>query len=65
MTQARGWGIPKYVTAQTEGPEHAKIFAIEAHVGGKCLGSGSGPSKHVAQQAAAQAALEKLETLDD
>lgn len=60
LTQARGWGIPKYVTAQADGPEHARVFAIEAHVGGKCLGTGSGPSKHFAQQLAAQAALDKI-----
>jgi ribonuclease-3 len=65
LTQSRGWGIPKYVTAQADGPEHARVFAIEVHVGGKCLGIGSGPSKHVAQQAAAQVALEQLAMLED
>jgi ribonuclease-3 len=64
LTQAQGWGIPKYVTAQAEGPDHAKIFEIEVHVGGKCLGTGSGTSKHIAQQLAAQSALENLEMLD-
>lgn len=63
-TQAQGWGIPRYVTAQAEGPDHAKVFEIEVHVGGKCLGKGSGPSKHVAQQLAAQNALLNIETLD-
>lgn len=61
-TQAQGLGIPKYVTAQADGPDHAKIFVVEVHVGGKCLGRGDGPSKHVAQEFAAQNALDTLET---
>lgn len=60
-TQSQGLGIPKYVTATAEGPDHAKIFEIEAHIGGKCLGKGNGPSKHIAQSAAAQAALDEIE----
>ena len=64
FTQAQGLGIPRYVTAQADGPEHAKIFEIEAHVGGQCLGKGIGPSKHIAQQLAAQDALKNIEMLD-
>ncbi len=64
FTQSLGWGIPRYVTAQADGPEHAKIFEIEVHINGKCMGSGSGPSKHIAQQAAAQHALKNAEMLD-
>lgn len=64
FTQSRGWGIPKYVTAQAEGPDHARIFEIEVYVRGECLGKGSGPSKHTAQLAAAQHALENIAMLD-
>jgi ribonuclease-3 len=64
LTQSRGWGIPKYITAQADGPDHAKIFEIEVYVGGNCMGKGSGPSKHVAQLAAAQHALENISILD-
>ncbi|MCX6068609.1 MAG: ribonuclease III [Chloroflexi bacterium] len=64
FTQAQGWGIPKYVTSQAEGPEHARIFEIEVHVSGKCFGKGSGTSKHLAQQVAAKNALENIEMLD-
>ena len=64
LTQSRGWGIPKYVTAQAEGPDHAKIFEVEVHVHGKCLGKGYGPSKQTAQQVAAQQALENVDMLD-
>jgi ribonuclease-3 len=64
LTQARGWGIPKYVTAQAEGPDHAKIFEIEAIIQDKSFGRGSGTSKQVAQQIAAQQALDAIELLD-
>ncbi len=64
-TQSRGKGIPQYHTATADGPDHAKIFQIEVHVAGKCLGVGTGPSKHIAQQAAAQAALDAIANLGD
>ena len=63
-TQSRGWGIPRYITVQAEGPEHARMFEIEVYVSGKCLGKGSGPSKHSAQLVAAQHALENIAMLD-
>jgi ribonuclease-3 len=64
LTQARGWGIPKYVTSQAEGPDHAKVFEVEVHVQGKCLGKGNGSSKQTAQQVAAQQALENVAMMD-
>jgi ribonuclease-3 len=64
FTQSRGWGIPKYVTALAEGPDHAKIFEMDVFINGKCMGKGSGPSKHTAQLAAAQNALENIAMLD-
>jgi len=64
FTQSKGWGIPKYIMAQAEGPDHARVFEIEVHVEGNCLGTGSGPSKHIAQQAAAQQALKNIEMMD-
>jgi ribonuclease III len=60
-TQSQGLGIPRYVTALAEGPDHAKTFDVEVHVSSKCLGKGSGPSKHVAQECAAQNALDAIE----
>ena len=41
------------------GPDHDKVFTLGAFVGGKLMGTGSGPSKQVAQQQAARAALQK------
>jgi ribonuclease-3 len=64
LTQSNGGGIPKYVTTQAEGPDHAKIFVIEVYVKGECMGKGSGPSKHTAQLDAAQHALENIAMLD-
>lgn len=64
FTQSMGWGIPKYVTVQAEGPDHARIFEIEVYVNGKCLGQGNGPSKHTAQLIAAQHALENIALQD-
>jgi ribonuclease-3 len=64
-TQSHGKGIPQYLTATAEGPDHAKVFQIEVHIMGKCLGVGTGPSKHAAQQAAAQAALDAIANAGD
>jgi ribonuclease-3 len=60
-TQAQGLGIPRYITTTADGPEHAKVFEMEVHIGGKCFGKGSGASKHVAQSAAAQSTLDQIE----
>jgi ribonuclease-3 len=59
-TQSQAMGIPRYVTAQSDGPDHAKMFAVEVHIGGKCIGKGYGASKHAAQEAAAQNAFDTL-----
>jgi len=54
MSQRDGFGIPRYVTTEAEGPDHAKRFTVKIYVGGTELGEGAGPSKKAAQQAAAQ-----------
>jgi ribonuclease-3 len=51
---------PTYRTVKEEGPDHAKLFTIEAVIGEKAYGSGTGYSKQNAAQAAAEAALEVL-----
>jgi len=58
--QANKLGTPKYVTVSASGPDHARIFTVEVQIDGKVYGSGEGPSKQVAAQAAAHAALESL-----
>ena len=63
-TQSRGWGIPRYATTKTDGPDHARVFIIEVYINSKPIGKGSGPSKHAAQLTAAQHALENIAMLD-
>jgi ribonuclease-3 len=48
---------PVYRVLEEVGPDHDKIFTLGAFVGDKLMGKGSGPSKQVAQQIAARAAL--------
>ena len=50
---------PQYRVIEEEGPDHDKIFTLGVYVGNKLMGKGSGPSKQVAQQQAAQAALDE------
>ena len=49
---------PQYRVIEELGPDHDKIFTLGVYVGDKLMGTGSGPSKQVAQQQAAQAALD-------
>ncbi len=54
----RRWQItPRYVTVEIHGPDHARDFRIEVRVGDRTFGSGRGPSKALAAQAAARQAL--------
>ena len=41
-----------------DGPDHAKVFEVEVRLKDQAYGKGSGPSKQIAAQAAAQNALE-------
>ena len=43
------------------GPDHAKTFSMEVCLNGQPIGSGEGRSKKEAEQAAAKAAVAKLE----
>jgi ribonuclease-3 len=59
---------PVYVLVKEEGPEHCKIFTVEAHIGqnhGKpeYVGTGEGPTKKKAEQDAARQAYEYLGSL--
>ena len=44
-----------------EGPDHRKVFTMQAVLDGEVLGEGTGGSKQSAGQAAAKAALARLE----
>jgi ribonuclease-3 len=54
---------PTYHVTRSEGPDHARMFWVEARAEGRVLGSGSGKSKQEAEQAAALAALTTLEKI--
>lgn len=52
---------PTYRTLQEQGPDHAKEFTVAALIGRETYGVGVGQSKQAAAQAAARAALARLE----
>ncbi len=60
FVQANGSNAPKYRVIDEHGPDHAKEFIIEVSVEGNTLGRGTGKSKSVAEQDAAEHALETL-----
>ncbi len=58
--QAERNQTPQYRTVAAEGPDHERRFTIEVWAGDERLGTGEGPSKQAAAQAAARAALDLL-----
>lgn len=50
---------PVYRVVKSEGPDHDKMFWVEAMMGEEVLGEGQGKSKQEAEQSAAVNALEK------
>jgi ribonuclease-3 len=59
-TQAMGLPIPRYSTIGTSGPEHAKVFTVEARVGDRLASRATGTSKKAASQLAAERLLQQL-----
>lgn len=53
---------PTYHADMEEGPDHAKIFTVSVRFGDVVLGRGSGSSKKTAEQCAAEAALESIDS---
>jgi ribonuclease-3 len=51
---------PEYRLIQESGPGHKRVFQVSVGWRGKSYGNGSGPSKKIASQEAARAALEHL-----
>lgn len=62
LAQAHRLPMPRYSIVQERGPEHAKIFTMEARVGNEVSGEAEGPSKKSAGQLAAKLVLNKLRT---
>jgi ribonuclease-3 len=61
-TQSHKLGTPQYHVVSMSGPDHARIFEIEVQVAGQVMGRGSGTSKSHAERAAAQNALQNLQS---
>ena len=55
--QSEGYSAPQYHTRNTNGPDHSKIFEVDAVVNGKIYGTGHGHSKQAAAKDAARNAL--------
>jgi len=60
FTQRRTGSRPEYRVVDATGPDHEKLFRVEVVVEGRALGAGEGPSRRVAETAAAVHALEAL-----
>jgi ribonuclease-3 len=55
---------PQYEVLDEQGPDHSKCFEVCVVISGRRYPSAWGPSKKLAEQGAAQRALEKLGALD-
>ena len=60
FTQRQTGSRPEYRVVDATGPDHEKLFQVEVVVEGRALGMGQGPSRRVAETAAAQRAIEVL-----
>jgi ribonuclease III len=59
-TQALGLPAPRYATVSSAGPQHARIFTVEARVGDRLTSRANGSSKKTASQQAAELMIQKL-----
>lgn len=57
----RGNGALRYEVVAVEGADHARAYVVSALLDDEPIGQGRGPSKKLAEEAAARAALDKLE----
>ena len=63
--QARRMSVPAYVVVSTTGEAHAQVFDVECRVAPmKIVATGRGGSRRAAEQAAAEAALARIEAGD-
>jgi len=62
-TQAMGLPAPRYSTVGTSGPEHAKLFTVEARIGDRLVSRAAGSSKKAASQNAAELLIEQLKSM--
>jgi ribonuclease-3 len=52
---------PRYIVIEEVGPDHDKVFTLAVYAGDRLVSKGTGPSKQVAQQEAAKAALKSYQ----
>ena len=62
LIQSDQGATPVYRVLKEAGPDHDKSFVIGVYVNEQLLGTGSGPSKQLAQKAAAEQALTKTKS---
>ncbi len=60
QAQTLGWPLPRYSTVAASGPEHAKLFTVEAKIGDQFSTRATASSKKAASQLAAESLYEKL-----
>ena len=60
LIQRENGQVLTYRLTGESGPDHAKVFSMEVLLNGEPIGAGQGHSKKEAEQAAAKAAVEKL-----
>lgn len=59
--QSNGLPAPQYAIVERLGPDHRRVFQIELRVNGYCLATGEGTTIKSAHQAAARAAVMKID----
>ncbi len=57
--QAERGQTPRYAQLAVSGPDHNREYTVEVLVGDESFGTGSGPNKQAATQAAARAAMQR------
>ncbi len=62
--QALGLPAPQYEIVETSGPDHAKVFTVEAKIGDRFRSRGCGSSKKGASQHAAQLLLAQMDVVE-
>jgi ribonuclease-3 len=63
LAQKRRMPPPKYAIVASNGPEHAKLFTVEARIGSEWVTRADGSSKKMASQRAARMLLERMAEL--
>jgi ribonuclease-3 len=60
FSQAKYFILPQYLLVEEKGPDHDKNFIVQAVLGDRVLGTGSGRSKKAAEMEAARSACNEL-----